>query len=60
MLRWEYIAGSEIIERIEIWMAGEMVGSRERSIGATGALGPAGPNVQVSQSETKPKTQEDQ
>lgn len=39
-LRWEFIRGSEVIERLEFWDRGSCQASRERSIGVTGSTGP--------------------
>lgn len=40
-LRWEYLAGSEIMEHVEIWNNGQRIATSDRSIGITGACGSA-------------------
>ena len=36
LLLWEYIAGSEIMERLEVWHDGRRIATGERSIGVIG------------------------
>ena len=40
-LRWEYLIGCQIMERIEIWHEGQRLAASARSIGVTGGCGPA-------------------
>lgn len=36
-LRWEYLIGCQIMERVEIWHNGQRLATNDRSIGVTGA-----------------------
>lgn len=39
-LQWEYLIGSQVMNRVEIWHNGYCIASRDYSVGLVGATGP--------------------
>jgi hypothetical protein len=36
MIKWNYVAGDEVMERTEVWLDGKLIGSQQKSLGMVG------------------------